>query len=105
MEERLMKKKSKCGQEVYSYVSSDMNWKCDLPQFLTEISECSTNTPYKITFKILGCILDILAKRAIELNDPALNIIMLNLSLYEGSHNSNIKEIKEELRKQIELKR
>lgn len=99
----MKKKKSKCGKEVHSYVMNDLNWKCDLPQFLNEIATCSEHTPYKVTFSILGRILDILAKRAIELNDPALNIIMLNLSLYDGSHDKNIAEIRNELRKQIEL--
>lgn len=100
----MTRRKSKCNKEVYSYVMNDLNWKCDLPNFLNEITTCSEHIPYIATFRILGRILDILAQRAVELNDPALNIIMLNLSLYEGSHDKNIEEIRNELRKQIELK-
>lgn len=36
-----------------------------------------------MTFKILAQVLNVLIERAIEINDPALNIIMLNLGLYE----------------------
>ena len=42
-----------------------------------------------------------LTERAIELNDPVLNIIMLNLSLYEGSHDKNVNKVIAKLREQI----
>lgn len=86
---------------VLNYVMNDLSWKADLPAYLKEIKECSQNTPYAKTFTIVADILQILARRAIELNDPVLNIIMLNLSLYEGSHDKNASEVKDKLREQI----
>lgn len=65
------------------YAMSDLAWKCNLPAFLKEIMECSTNTPYRITFTITADLLSILAQRATEINDPILNIIMLRLGLYD----------------------
>lgn len=46
--------------------------------------------------------LEILAVRAIEIDDPALNIIMMNLGLYEGVHDKNAGEIIAKLRKLID---
>ena len=77
---------------VRDYVMNDMVWKVDLPRLLKEISECSKSTPYPVTFTILASVLGILTERAIEINDPALNIIMMNLGLYEGAHDKNIDE-------------
>lgn len=71
------------------YVMNDNVWKADIPAFLYEIMECSQNVPYKVTFTIIGQLLKVLAQRAIEINDPALNIIMLHLSLYDGAHSDN----------------
>lgn len=63
----------------------DMAWKVDLPRFLKEIAECSKSVPYAASFRILAQVLKVLTERAIEINDPALNIIMLRLGLYEGA--------------------
>lgn len=90
------------SKKVRNYVMNDIVWKCDLPSFLKEIAECSKGAPYKVTFVILSRILEILAERAIEINDPALNIIMMNLGLYEGVHNKNAREIIAQLRKLID---
>lgn len=94
-----MKKiKSKTVQE---YVMNDMVWKFDLPRFLKEIAECSKSTPYPKTFTILAQVLNVLTERAIEIDDPALNIIMLRLGLYEGAHDKNVDEVISKLRKLI----
>lgn len=90
------------SKKVKDYVMNDMVWKIDLPSFLKEIAECSKNTPYKVTFTILTKLLEILAKRAIEIDDPALNIIMMHLGLYEGVHDKNAEEIIAQLRKLID---
>lgn len=86
---------------VQNYVMNDMVWKVDLPRLLKEIAECSKSTPYPVTFKILASALGILAERAIEIDDPALNIIMMNLGLYEGVHDKNAGEVISKLRKLI----
>lgn len=89
------------SKNVQNYVMNDMVWKVDLPKFLKEISECSTNVPYAKSFRILAQVLKVLVERAIEINDPALNIIMLNLGLYEGAHDKNVDEVISQLRKLI----
>ena len=89
------------SKAVRDYVMNDLVWKVDLPAFLKEIVECSSNTPYAITFNILAQVLNILIERAIEINDPALNIIMMNLGLYEGVHDKNAGEVISKQRKLI----
>lgn len=89
------------SKNVQNYVMDDMAWKVDLPRFLKEISECSINVPYAASFRILAQVLNVLTERAIEINDPALNIIMLNLGLYEGAHDKNVDEVISQLRKLI----
>lgn len=89
------------SKNVQNYVMNDMVWKFDLPSFLKEIAECSKSIPYPKTFTILTSILGILAERAIEIDDPALNIIMLRLGLYEGAHDKNVDEVISKLRKLI----
>lgn len=89
------------SKTVRDYVMYDMVWKVDLPSLLKEIAECSKSVPYAKTFKILAQVLKVLVERAIEINDPALNIIMLNLGLYEGAHDENVDEVISQLRKLI----
>lgn len=89
------------SKNVQNYVMDDMVWKVDLTRFLKEISECSTNVPYAASFRILAQVLNVLTERAIEINDPALNIIMLRLGLYEGAHDKNVDEVISQLRKLI----
>ena len=89
------------NRNVLNYVMNDMAWKIDLPKFLKEIQECSKSAPYSASFNIVRYVLSILAERAIELNDPVLNIIMLNLSLYEGSHDDDAKDVIEKLRNDV----
>lgn len=89
------------SKTVRDYVMYDMVWKVDLPSLLKEIAECSKSVPYAKTFKILAQVLNVLTERVIEINDPALNIIMLNLGLYEGAHDKNVDEVISQLRKLI----
>lgn len=89
------------SKNVQNYVMNDMVFKVDMPLLLKEIAECSKSTPYPKTFVILARVLGILTERAIEINDPALNIIMLNLGLYEGVHDKNVGEVISQLRKLI----
>lgn len=89
------------SKTVRDYVMNDMVFKVDMPRLLKEIAECSKATPYPVTFTILARVLGILAERAIEINDPALNIIMLNLGLYEGAHDENVDDVISRLRKLI----
>lgn len=89
------------SKTVQDYVMNDMVFKVDLPRLLKEIAECSKSIPYPVTFTILVRVLGILAERAVEINDPALNIIMMNLGLYEGVHDKNAGEVISKQRKLI----
>lgn len=89
------------SKNVQNYVMNDFVWKVDLPRLLKEIAECSKSIPYPVTFTILVRVLGILTERAIEIDDPALNIIMMNLGLYEGAHDKNACEVISRLRKLI----
>ena len=89
------------SKEVRYYVMNDMVWKVDMPRLLKEIAECSKSTPDTGTFTILARVLGILTERANENNDPALNIIMMNLGLYEGVHDKNAGEVISKQRKLI----
>lgn len=89
------------SKNVQNYVMNDMVWKVDLPRLLKEITECSKSTTYPVTFTILTRVLGILTERAIEIDDPALNIIMMNLGLYEGVHDKNAGKVIAKLRKLI----
>ena len=89
------------SKNVHDYVMNDMVWKVDLPRLLKEIYECSKSTPYPVSFTILARVLGMLTERAIEINDPALNIIMMNLGLYEGVHDKNAGEVISKQRKLI----
>lgn len=89
------------SKNVQNYVMNDMVFKVDMPVLLKEIAECSKSTPYPKTFVILTRVLGILAERAIEIDDPALNIIMMNLGLYEGVHDKNAGKVIDKLRKLI----
>lgn len=91
----------KTKKDIYDYVMNDNVWKCDLPQFLTECQQCTNGSAYDIIWNLLRRILVILSERAIELDDPVLNIIMLNLSLYDGSHSESCRDIINKLRKNI----
>ena len=87
------------GKRIRKQVFDEMAWKIDIPNFIKETMSNPGN-PYAITFKILGILLEALAERAIELNDPALNILMLQMGLYEGCHDEN-KDMIKEIRNQI----
>ena len=88
---------------VKHQIFDDMAWKVDLPSLLNEIKTCTKNGPYAKTYEILAQVLTALVERAIELNDPALNIIMLHLALYEDSHKDLLSKI-ENLRKKVKIK-
>ena len=92
------------NKAIRDYVMNDMSWKCDLPAFLKECQLCSEGNAYDVCWNLLRRILVILTERCIEINDPVLNIIMLNLSLYEGSHGKEWVETIEKLRQIIKDK-
>ena len=84
-------------------IFDDMAWKVDLPAFIKEIKDCTKNGPYAKTYEILASILAAVAERAIELNDPALNILMLQLALYEDTHINFLEKV-QKLREKVKIK-
>ena len=89
------------SKTVRDYVMNDMVWKVDLPSLLKEIAKCSKNIHYAKTFNILEHVLNVLTERAIEINDPALNIIMLRIGLYDEAHDKNVDKVISRLRNLI----
>ena len=87
------------NKAILHYVMADNVWKIDLPSFLQECQLCTNGGAYDVCWNLLRRILVILVERAIELNDPALNIIMYRLSLYDESHTQtateNIRKMRE----------
>jgi len=67
-------------------MSKDLEFRIDTVKLLHEIADCGI--PYncgvlKVPLNVLRILLAKVAKRAIELNDKELHILMLNLGLYD----------------------
>jgi len=73
----------------------------DLPQLIIEIGN---NVPQASVFrqplKVLQAKLAAIASRAIELDDPELNILMLECKLYDVCHDDIQKYISEQKQRQ-----
>lgn len=65
------------------FTTHSMKWRSHLPNLLIEIVD-SNPTAWALRMPIIltRSILTEVAERAIELDDPALNILMLRLSMY-----------------------
>lgn len=82
-----------------------LKFSVDTPALLKEICDCSldkNNGLIGSCLNIFRQILAELAERAIELNDPKLNILMIRLNLYEVENKDRLKVI-EKLQKAAEL--
>jgi hypothetical protein len=62
---------------------ADLVWRINTPQLLKEVCNNPGTSVLGKPLTILGCKLHEVAERAAELNDPALNILMLELTLYD----------------------
>ena len=60
----------------------DMFWKIHTPNLLNEIAKNPECSILKIPLKMLGLILFAVGERASELNDPRLNALMCQLTIY-----------------------
>lgn len=82
----------------------EVHFKCDTPALLQEIMTGVVDNPksganiLKVPLLILNNYLGQVAQRAAEIDDPKLNILMLEMKLYEVEHN----EIEVEIAKQKE---
>jgi len=71
-------------------MSSMLYFNIDVPSFLSELQKNATTAQsyvMKAPMNILKTKLAMIAERAIELDDPQLNILMLETKLYEVEHN------------------
>lgn len=62
--------------------SRSIPWKVHRPNFLKELLSNHGTSVLRIPTQVLGDLLHDVAARAIEIDDPALNILMLRLTLY-----------------------
>lgn len=70
-----------------------LGFRVDTPQLLNEIAQNNEIAILKVPLNILQHWLGRLTERAIELDDPELNIIMLSMALYEGTPEELIQAI------------
>jgi hypothetical protein len=66
-----------------SPVTEQFGWKVHVPNLLREILNNPTTAVLAQPLNIFGNLLAQVASRAIEMDDPALNILMLRLTLYD----------------------
>jgi len=62
------------------------HFRVDTPAFLNEMASCAlpkTAGVLKVPLNVFRNHLGLVAQRAIELDDPELNVLMLELNLYE----------------------
>lgn len=82
-------------------ILDDLSWRADLPVLFKEISDNSKIGIYAPILAIVGRLLGCVAKRAIELDDPILNICMLKLKLYDVDH-YEIEKLVQQQKKRIQ---
>ena len=78
-----------------------LHFNLDMPKFLEELTTSNSKdiAAFKIPFRVLQGKLIKIGERAAELNDPELNILMLEMKIYDVEHNNIQKLInKEKLR-------
>jgi len=61
-----------------------LDWRCHTPNVLKEVLTNRGSEALRTPIAILGQLLFDVATRASELNDPALNLLMLRLALYSA---------------------
>lgn len=76
-----------------------LHFRVDTPRLLNEIATCAipnTAGVLKVPLNVFRTYLGLIAQRAIELDDPKLNILMLEMNLYEISPDEIVEEIKQQ---------
>lgn len=61
-----------------------LGWRVHTPNLLSEIANNSGQAILQKPLQILGLLLHDVATRAAKINDPALNLLMLRLALYDA---------------------
>lgn len=81
--------------DVFAY-QFDVN----TPQFLREACENCNNGMYAVCWNVFSGLLAMVAERAVELDDPILNVLMIRLNMYEVP-NDERRKIIEDIRREI----
>ena len=84
------------NKKLNEYIQSDLVFRADLPRLLKEVIECSPKGIYPLCWKLVGEILEYVAQRCIEVNDPQFYILMISLGLYELPPMARSKYIEEQ---------
>lgn len=80
-------------------MSEELTFRVDTLKLLNEIADCAMPREMgilKVPLNIFRILLAQATQRAIELNDPKLNICMLNLGLYDVPPQEVAKRVKEQ---------
>lgn len=78
-----------------------MHFNVDLPQLIVEISNNTGMWAVRMPLRITQIKLELIAKRASELNDPQLNILMLETKLYHADTHTEITDLIEQQKKRL----
>lgn len=81
--------------------NNEWQFDIDTPSFLKEVIENSECKMYGACWNVFRSLLVQVAKRATELDDPIMNVLMLRLNLYEVPNGERRKIIRQ-IRKDIE---
>lgn len=72
-----------------------MQFDVNTPSFIKEACENCEGGMYAICWNIFRNLIAMVAKRATELNDPIMNVLMLRLNLYDVPNNKRYEMIEE----------
>jgi hypothetical protein len=76
-----------------------MTFRVHTPNLFKELWECSGMRIYGKVMRIFTALLNDVAQRATEINDPVLNALMLKLRLYDVEKESDIPKLIENSKK------
>lgn len=79
-----------------------MTFRAHTPNLFKELWECSGMRIYGKVIRIFLALLNDVAERATEINDPVLNALMLKLRLYEVEKESDIPKLIKKLKEEYE---
>jgi hypothetical protein len=103
MKKKPSKTEQPCAIHGITHSALSVGFRVDTMGLLTEITNCALPRSMgvlKVPLNVFKNILGEVAERAIELNDPQLNILMLKLALYEMPP----KEIPQAIEQQMKLR-
>lgn len=79
-----------------------MTFRVHTPNLFKELCECSGMRIYGKVMRIFLALLNDVAQRATEINDPVLNALMLKLRLYDVEKESDIPKLIDKMKEEYE---